>query len=322
MKVPGSFDIPLSIRAIIIAYRLQIGLGWVEISRKLGVNNTTAQKFYNRVLEQAGTPDLMEMLKYIDSASRTGAPRVVEPGTQDSLQIRADVLKWRDFDRTDAANHTRPKGQHIKPTTVRRVLQDREHVEKDEQHPKRIKRGRQLRKEALTEIHKQQRRAYTHKLEILDGNSLEDVYLLEVVEGKEISHNLIIIGVDEYTVEFGGSGFNRVSYMEGEDLYKHAQETQPSRFSLMQWNAACGQEISLTRPCRIWEPELPELKVDLAEKLLNKQKELNKKMEQQRINARIPGTTEWRHMEKVNKAVQDWNATIPKSQRKGRRQRR
>jgi len=49
---------------------------------------------------------------------------------------------------------------------------------------------------------------------------------------------------------------------------------------------------------------------------------LESTVRRQRKNARIEGTLEWRHMERVNKAMDKHNRTILKDVRKGRKYRR
>jgi len=66
MILNQSQELPLSIRAIIVGYRLQIKLTFIEISMKLGITPTTARNLYTRVLEQSGgVEDLYEMLKHL-----------------------------------------------------------------------------------------------------------------------------------------------------------------------------------------------------------------------------------------------------------------
>lgn len=91
----------------------------------------------------------MEMLAAIDSAPRSGHPRVVEPGSAESLQVRADVLRWRLLDRTDAANHARPLGAELKRTTIINILKDPVHMEYDKENLKPLIRVKQLCKNVL-----------------------------------------------------------------------------------------------------------------------------------------------------------------------------
>src|SRR6184192_3015107 len=108
MKPPGSSETSLAIRALVIGYKPQIGLGWMEISMKLGIQPDTARKLYELILSTAGILDLFEILKYIDSVPGEGSLRTVKPGSEEFHQVRTDVLKWKHFNRIEAANYTRP----------------------------------------------------------------------------------------------------------------------------------------------------------------------------------------------------------------------
>jgi len=92
----------------------------------------------------------------------------------------------------------------------------------------------------------------------------------------------------------------------------------------MQWGAACAypSALNFTRPQRVWEPESPELTQELTNKLKAKIELLETTVKKQRENARVKGTPEWRHMERVNKAIEEHNRTIPKGVRKGRKYKR
>lgn len=98
---------------------------------KLGVNDTTALHLYHHVHKASGIEDLMEMLQHPNSSPRKGAPRLIEAGSKESLQIREDVLKLGNHQRTDAANHTRPKGEKLSKSVVCRVVYDKLHCEAD-----------------------------------------------------------------------------------------------------------------------------------------------------------------------------------------------
>jgi len=75
-----SRELPILIRALIVGYRLQMKLSFIEISMKLGIAPTTAQSLYTRVLERSGgVKDLYEMLEHLESKLRLGAPSIIEP---------------------------------------------------------------------------------------------------------------------------------------------------------------------------------------------------------------------------------------------------
>jgi hypothetical protein len=103
----------------------------------------------------------------------------------------------------------------------------------------------------------------------------------------------------------------------------HAQPLLPQKFTLMQWGAACGHPsaANLTKPHRVWEED-DKLTAELASKLLAQQQKLDETVRAQRRNARIEGTIEWKHMQRVNKAIQEHNDSIPRGQRKGQKRKR
>jgi hypothetical protein len=200
----GSQELSLPIRALVVGYRLQFGFTFPQISMKLGINDDTARKFYTRVSKAAGSDDLHQMLEQLEDNPRKGATRVVEPGVE-SQQIRDDVRKWGNFQRTQAANHTRPEHLKLSELTVRRVIYEKPYCEADSKDQRRIKPHRRPRKTALDQAHKDARLEYVKTLEAMDGHTCEEVVKQEIEQGKELEHNLILIGVDEYSVGFGGA---------------------------------------------------------------------------------------------------------------------
>lgn len=94
--------------------------------------------------------------------------------------------------------------------------------------------------------------AYTYTLERLAGHTIEEYDR----NGGLVPTDLILIGVDEYCLGFGGGGNNLISALEGEKTYENAQNVPPVRFKLTQWGAACSKDIpGLKQPIIIWEPE-------------------------------------------------------------------
>jgi len=292
---------------------------------KLGIPHTTARTFYARVLKQSGgVEDLNEMLEHLESKPRPGAPPIIEPGEQ-STQVRELVRKRPTFQRTEAANFEGPiSSAPLKESTVRRVLYEPKYCLADPIDQRPIKARKRVRKTALDSPHKRQRLSYVDELEEIDGHTCEEVVEKEVDGDQELDHNVILIGVDEYSVTFGGAPSGFINLPEGTDAYEYAQGVPQERFSLMQWGAACAHPsaLNLTRPQRIWEPETQELTQELANKLKAKIELLETTVKKQRENARIEGTPEWRHMERVNRAIEEHNRTIPKGVRKGRKYKR
>jgi hypothetical protein len=84
MKPKGLHDLPISIRAIIIAFQVFCGFSFVEISRKLGIHQDTARKFYNRTHELAQSPAFWELLAVYEPLTfqRCHPDPMVPPGSQ------------------------------------------------------------------------------------------------------------------------------------------------------------------------------------------------------------------------------------------------
>lgn len=82
MKSIDSSEISVAYRALIVGYRLQLSMNWVDISMKLGIGLSTIQTTYQRVANAAGTLDLDKMLQHLESKPRQGAPRRIEPGSE------------------------------------------------------------------------------------------------------------------------------------------------------------------------------------------------------------------------------------------------
>ncbi|KAH8726714.1 hypothetical protein GQ44DRAFT_725899 [Phaeosphaeriaceae sp. PMI808] len=286
MKKPGSCDVPLPVRAVIIAFRSLLGCRWTQISALLDISEDTARKLYQRTEALAGALDtntqypiletalFYHLLPHIEPLNEARAHpsqlRRVEPGSEESISLRNDVLKHRTWNRTIAANHER-KRKALAP---------------------------------------------------LDGNTIRRVCLDQAeAQQWQVEEKVIIIGVDEYMLTFGGSGNENISALEGEDIYKFAQNVQEKRFKLMQWGAASATLADPTYPYphSVWEAESPELKKELAHKLEQQVKKLRLAVDRQRENALIPGTIEHAHLARLNAEIDTHNKQLPHRQRIGRR---
>lgn len=93
MRTSDALDILNAVRALIVGYRLQMKLGWVDISMKLCIDPDAAHKHYNQILYRAGNPDLIEMFNCLNYIGRTGRLPIIEPGSEEISQIRSDVVK-------------------------------------------------------------------------------------------------------------------------------------------------------------------------------------------------------------------------------------
>ncbi|KAF2189871.1 hypothetical protein K469DRAFT_461352, partial [Zopfia rhizophila CBS 207.26] len=101
MSPTNEYDIPT--RAAIVALR-SVGLGWTEISEKLGnCSPSGAQHLWERIVDRAGSTSLPNLLKHLEDAHRDGRPerfpeggsveeRLVEMATTDEEH---QDLPWR-----------------------------------------------------------------------------------------------------------------------------------------------------------------------------------------------------------------------------------
>jgi hypothetical protein len=124
------------------------------------------------------------------------------------------------------------------------VCLDPKHAEADPEHPKRIKRRRRPRKTLLDEGDRRSRMLYTRVLEEAVGITTEQAEPQNCL----IEEKVIIIGVDEYMIGFGGSSNELISAMEGEETYENVQNVLPTRFKLMQWDTAAAVLFNRAHP--------------------------------------------------------------------------
>ncbi|KAL5406981.1 hypothetical protein PMIN04_011860 [Paraphaeosphaeria minitans] len=227
---------------------------------------------YERTQRLAGgTQDLNTLLQVLDPILHGGPPPIIPPGSEASKTVRKQILKHPTWFREDAVNQERTKeSQHpLTVSCVRRVALDQEHADGDSDNPRRIMRRRRPRKTQLTDTNKQLRLKFCDNLEDLCGLPLADAAQLDDTEVNELT-KVILIGVDEYCVAFGGSGNQLISLLEGEDAYPHAQPCKGANFKLMQWAAGCSHPTKALRPQVIWEPETSESIEHLAQRLRDK----------------------------------------------------
>jgi hypothetical protein len=91
---------------------------------------------------------------------------------------------------------------------------------------------------------------------------------------------------------------------------------------LMQWGGAAAVPFDAEQPYpqTTWESESLELKQELTKKLEAQVKKLRAKVDEQRANAVVVGTQEYTHLQHLNSKVAAHNASIPRGQKKGRKQ--
>lgn len=140
-------------------------------------------------------------------------------------------------------------------------------------------------------------------------------YIEEILTMKQ--EEVLLIGVDETPLDFGGSRNIHVSAPYGTAVFVDKDDP---RFSKMQWDAICG-DTRVRRVVAVWNREDEEQTQALMARLKVRQQELKDKVDKQRAQALVPGTTEYWYLEQLNTEVEAHNALLPKGQRVGKRQR-
>jgi hypothetical protein len=201
---PAAFaDLSLTVRAIVIAFRVFYNMGWIEMSPKLGIQPDTARKFFLRTREIAGgSMDLWDLLLHAPAHAHAHRATIIEPGSAESHEIQEAVLNRKHWGRKDAANYTLTHSDRppLKEKTIRNICLDLQHAAADPDSPKRIKRLRCPRIE------------YTYNLEKVAGITIEEAAEQEW----QIDADCVLIGVHEYALGFGGAGPELISALEME----------------------------------------------------------------------------------------------------------
>jgi hypothetical protein len=86
-------DITLSIRVVIIAFKVLCGTKWIEISSKLALHPDSGRSFFKRTQELAkGSNNFWQLLKYIKPSPCGHSPQIVVPGSEESHEVCRQVL--------------------------------------------------------------------------------------------------------------------------------------------------------------------------------------------------------------------------------------
>jgi hypothetical protein len=113
-------EIPVPMRGAIVTLRHVMKLPYAEIGLKTGINEASVKTLYHRIRARSGGPgsSLADLLNNLEDLPRSGRPRVpkaVAPASEPS-PIRA--YRGRTFDRTAAANQTRPSDPSASSCTI------------------------------------------------------------------------------------------------------------------------------------------------------------------------------------------------------------
>ena len=131
-------QLSMPFRAIIVAYRVQLKLGWAQIGRYLGISPEAVQIFFNRVVKRAHDDqnacednDLNILLEYIEPHKPTGRPILVPPGSEAANKVRSAQLTYTGFDLHGSANHENIENvpQPLSRGTAMRIAKGKRYAE-------------------------------------------------------------------------------------------------------------------------------------------------------------------------------------------------
>ena len=300
-----SSEVPLSIRAIAIAYKFDLRLTDREISSRLSVPERTLRYLFLKAKQQAQGTEWKELLLYISNLPGRGRKPYIQAGSFESVAIRESVRTLDGHESTLAANITKdrpvlkelnPNIPRLHPQQVYNVLGDEEHCEKDPIDSKPIKRLKPIWKpggyEATTRLN----------------------YTKELTEYAQ--NEAIIVVCDEKKFSFGGTPNGRVSAPQGSTPYRTSVR---ERFVREQWAAATAQDLSILRPHIVWNAD-DKHDVQLAQRLLDANQQLKAHIEGQRVLATTdPTSNEAQLLRDKNEQVRLYNEEQRRQGARGRK---
>jgi hypothetical protein len=298
-----SKELSLSIRAVIIAYRFDLGWEYKAIAKRLLVNHEAIKSLCQRVQKRSDTKEerrnsrkLHILLNYIDNEPGRGRPTRATPGSAIAMAVRRGLEEYPNEERPIAANQGIQKRQalgelhpNIKPLDRKQIIhiaEDTEHCQADPYQPKPLKRKRVLDKPELNDIDRETRLEYC-----------------DVVD-KYYKRDYLLIMCDEKGYSFGGSKKGtHVTAPEGETTYTSRAR---KRFKIEQWAAGCAGDTSITRPHVCWDVTIQN-QSELADKLAVANQRLRSEVEARRWSAQIEGTPEWEEWRRRNAEIRTQN---------------
>jgi hypothetical protein len=300
-----SSEVPLSIRAIAIAYKFDLHLTEPEISQRLSVPERTLRNLFKRTKERAQSSELNELLLYIHDLPGRGRKPHIQPGSAENTAIREAVRSVKNHEATTVANMAKDRPvlkeldlniPPLHPPQVYKVLRNKRHCQSDPINTKPVKRLKPIVKpggyDAATRLQ------YTDEL----AQYVEDEVILVVCDEKKFS--------------FGGTPYNRVSAPQDETPYINAIR---ERFVREQWAAATAQDISILRPHVVWNAD-DKHDVQLAQRLLDANQQLKAHIEGQRTLATTdPTSNEAQLLHDKNEQVRLHNKEQRRQGKRGRK---
>jgi hypothetical protein len=304
--MPPSPEIPLSFRAVIIAYRFDLAMQYSEIAKRLSIHHEAVKSLCQRVQKRCSDAEQPQnaskvtvLLEYIEDAPRLGRPRVAEPGSDLSVAVRRGAVEYPKHERELAARQGIRKRQalgELSPNVqvparqqIFNICEDNEHRDFDPDDKRKLVRYRALEKILLDE---------EHKLERLEYCDVVDTYVAE---------DVLIVYTDEKKYYFGGSSHpNRITAGQGERVY---DSTTSSRFMLEQWAAGCAGDTTVPRPHCCWDPAVQNNE-ELAGRLAAVNKQAREEVDARRLNCKVEGSPEWTELRKRNEEIRAENTRL------------
>ena len=214
-------EIDLTLRAVIIAYRFDLGWQYKAISERLSVHEEAIKSLCQRTIKRSKDKEQSKnqkrldiLLKYIENEPGRGRPRRAEPGSELALAVRKGLIEYPEQERPIAANQGVQKRQalgeldtNIRPLDRRQIIhiaEDEVHCEADPEEQRPLKRKRLLDKPELDDIARETRLEYC---DTIDGYYAKDSLLIMADEkqyafggSKKGSKRTLLRGVVSYTL--------------------------------------------------------------------------------------------------------------------------
>ena len=157
--MPAGLEINIPLRAVIIAYRFDLGWQYKAISERLSIHEEAIKSLCQRTLKRCKDKEQSKnqmrldiLLKYIENEPGRGRPRRAEPGSALALAVRRGIMENPEQERRIAANQGIRKRQasgeldaNIQPLNrcqINHIAEDKVHCEADPEEQRPLKRKR------------------------------------------------------------------------------------------------------------------------------------------------------------------------------------
>jgi hypothetical protein len=166
IEMAPSSEIPLTLRAVIIAYRFDLGWEHKAIAKQLSIHRDVIKSLCQRTRKRSEAKEqrqnalkLCILLKYIENEPGRGRKQRAQPGSALAIAVRRGIEELPDSERPVAADQGIKKRQalgtlspNIKRLDGKQIIniaEDPMHCEADPKQPKPLTRKRKLNKPVL-----------------------------------------------------------------------------------------------------------------------------------------------------------------------------